>query len=106
MDAARSDPSAGRTTITARAYERVAAAVLADELGVPVGVTRASVRDAGGALAVDLTSGIRSDGPPVVTAAASARTRTGERLSVLTGARVGDIRLRITHLVTAERSAS
>ncbi|MBF4561602.1 hypothetical protein ITJ43_05575 [Microbacterium sp. VKM Ac-2870] len=103
MDAARRTPAAGRITVAARAYERVAAAVLADELGVPVRITRASVRDAGGALAVDLTSGIRGDGPPVAAAAASARTRTGERLAALTGARVGDIRLRITHLVTPER---
>ncbi|KXC04740.1 hypothetical protein [Microbacterium hominis] len=58
------------------------------------------------ALALDLTSGIRGDAEPIATGAASARTRTGERVTELTGARVGEIRLRITHLVTEERSGS
>ncbi|KIC58474.1 hypothetical protein [Microbacterium hominis] len=103
MDAARIP---GRVTISARAYERVAAAVLADELGVPARASRAHVRDAGGALALDLTSGIRADGDPIAASAAAARARTGERVSALTGAVVGDIRLRITHLVTQNRSSS
>jgi len=103
MDAARIP---GRVAISARAYERVAAAVLADELDVAARVAHASVRDAGGALALDLASGIRADGAPVATRAADARTRTAERVAYLTGARVGDVRLRITHLITAERSPS
>ncbi len=103
MDAARIP---GRVTIATRAYERVVVAVLADELGFPARAARASVCDAGGALALDLTSGIRGDAEPIATGAASARTRTGERVTELTGARVGEIRLRITHLVTEERSGS
>lgn len=96
----------GRVAISARAYERVAAAVVADELGVPVRAARASVSDEGGAISARLTSAIALGETPLATLAARARARTAERLSSLTGARVADVRLRITEAVEPQRRVS
>lgn len=96
----------GRIAISARAYERVAAAVAADELGVAVGEARATVRDSGGAISAQLTSPVALADAPIADHAARARTRTAERLASLTGARVADVRLRITGVVDSRRRVS
>lgn len=96
----------GRITIAARAYERVAAAVIADELGVAARSARATVRDANGAIAAELTSAIVLGDTPIAQRASDARARTAERLSALTGARVADVRLRITAVTERERRVS
>lgn len=96
----------GVVTIAARAYERVAAAVIADELGVAARSARATVRDANGSIAAELTSAIALGDVPIAQRAAQARARTAERLSVLTGARVADVRLRITAVADHARRVS
>ncbi len=107
---------AGRVTIAARAYERIAAAVAADALGVPSRDPKATVRDEQGRLRADISSGIDpngidpSGGDPagrsVVAAAARARSLVAERLSALTGADVARVRIHLTHVVQNERRAS
>lgn len=107
---------AGRVTIAARAYERIAAAVAADALGVPSRDPKATVRDEQGRLRADISSGIDpngidpSGGDPagrsVVAAAARARSLVAERLSALTGADVARVRIHVTHVVQNERRAS
>ncbi|WP_292831257.1 hypothetical protein [Microbacterium sp.] len=96
----------GRVMIAARAYERVAATVIADELGVAARGARAVVRDADGAIAADLTCGIGLGEAPIAQRAARARTRTAERLAEITGARVADVRLRVSHVVDERGGAS
>ncbi|KZE89126.1 hypothetical protein [Microbacterium sp. TNHR37B] len=102
---------AGRVTITARAYERIAAAVAADALGVPPRDPKATVRDEQGRLRADVSSGIdprRADpaGRGVVAAAVRARRLVAERLNALTGADVARVRIHLTHVVDTERRAS
>ncbi len=90
----------GTVTIAARAYQRIAQAVLAEELRVPPREVRARVRDERGALGLELESGILDDDASVAIRATDARARTAERTAELTGARVANARLRITHLVS------
>lgn len=99
VDAAR---VGGSVTISARAYQRVAQAVLADELCVAPREVRARVRDDRGGLALELESAIPEGGAPVAIRAAQARQRTAERTTDLTGARIADVRLRVTHLIASE----
>lgn len=118
MDAAE---IAGRVTITARAYERIAAAVAADALGVPSRDPKATVRDEQGRLRADISSGIDPSGMDssgtdsrgsdpagrsVVATAARARSLVTERLTALTGADVVRVRIHLTHVVRNERRAS
>lgn len=89
--------------IAARAYERVAAAVIAEELGVPPRFARASVRDERGGIAADLTCSVGMSDIPIAQQAKDARTRAAGRLADLTGAQVAGVRLRITDIIDEKR---
>lgn len=93
----------GRVTITARAYERVAVAVIAEELGVGPRHSRATVRDAKGAISVEITSAVALGEAALAPRALAARTRTTERLAEMTGARVADVHLRVNQTIDHER---
>lgn len=96
----------GRITITTRTFEKLAAAIVADALGVPARDARASVRDERGAISADIATGVATGSDDVLGAAERAREHARTRLAELTGARVADVRLRLTHLIDQRKRTS
>lgn len=101
----------GRTTISARALDRVAAAVSADALGVDAREVSVSLTDHAGDLAIDVRSPIRilslarvaadphavdRSGGTILERAAQAQERIGSRVGQLTGSTVGPVVVRLT----------
>lgn len=96
----------GRVIVTEKALRRVLGAIAAAELGVAPRDVDARVRDASGSLAVDLNGPVAVGGSRTQTAieiAQSTRARVRDHGFELSGARITDVRLRLTGAREAQR---
>lgn len=106
--------SAGRTSITPRALERVARGVAADHLGVEASRISVRLADSQGALAVAIAAPLRSsqhdgvgDVPGLVTRAEQARAAIARDITAISGSQVGSVALRVTGIdIITERRVS
>jgi hypothetical protein len=104
----------GRTTISSRALDRVAAAVSAEALGVGSGQVSVDLSDHSGDLAIAVRSPIRipplrriqadpatleRSGGTLLERAAQAQEQIGSRVGELTGSSVGSVTVRLTGAV-------
>lgn len=96
----------GRVIVTSRAYERIAAAVSAEALGVPRRAASARVRDDAGRIAAEVSAGARVGGESILARAARTREVVAARLTDLTGASVSDVRIHLTHHIDDDRRTS
>lgn len=96
----------GRVVISARAYERIAAAASAEALGIARREAGATIHDDRGRLRADVRAGVTIGPEPIVGRVAAARATIAARVTELTGATVSDVRVRLTHLISDDRRAS
>lgn len=104
----------GHVTVRTRALERVFTALAADALGVAVKTVTVKVTDDRGALGVEVRSpfAVGRSGPAgtvtdtVVQAAERVRDRVRTDGTHLTGARIAQVRVRITNTTTTTRRVS
>lgn len=104
----------GRTTISSRALDRVAAAVSAEALGVDTGQVSVDLADHAGDLAIAVRSPIRvpplrriqadasaveRSGGTLLERAAQAQEQIGTRVGALTGSSVARVTVRLTGAV-------
>jgi hypothetical protein len=91
----------GRVVVTARAFERVFAALAADELGGGTRGTRVRVSDANGLLAADIEGPVDASGAgsSVLGRVESARGRIASDGAALTGATLSRVSVRVTDIV-------
>lgn len=94
----------GRVVISERALRRTFAAVAADGLGVAADQVRARVTDAAGLLAVSVEGPVtvRTGGASTIELAQAARAQVRERGSLLSGAQIRDVVVRVTTAVVAQ----
>jgi hypothetical protein len=106
MTAAREIP--GRVVVTARAQERVLAALAADELGIPLRSAKARVSDDAGRLAAEIAAPARvtPEGVPLLSLIEEARSRVTTDGADLTGAEISRVTVRITGVDNDSRRVS
>jgi hypothetical protein len=88
----------GRVEITARALTSCARAVAAEHLGAPVKQVRVDLGDHRGSLALDITGPIAAT-DDLVGRATAAAAQVRDRVSALTGRRVGSAHIELTGIV-------
>jgi len=104
-------PSLGRTRITPRALSRVVVAIVADTFGIESGAVNVDLGDDHGLLALTVSAPIRvvsltrvqrdatvvtRTGGPLLERAAHAQATIAERVTALTGSRIGHLTIRLT----------
>ncbi|WP_308465195.1 hypothetical protein [Rathayibacter soli] len=104
-------PSLGRTRITQRALSRIVVAIVADTLGIETGAVNVDLGDDHGLLALTISAPIRvvsltriqrdatlltRTGGPLLERAAHAQATITERVTALTGSRIGHVTIRLT----------
>ncbi len=97
---------AGRVIVTERALRRTLGAIAAEELGVTSRDVEATVHDSSGSLAVDIAGPVAVGGSRTQSAleiAQQTRARVREHGYELSGARIADVRLRLTGAREAQR---
>ncbi len=101
----------GRTRITSRALSRIVTAVASDTFGIDTGDVNVELGDDRGLLALTISAPIRvvsltrvqhdttaveRTGGPLVERAARAQQTIAERVTALTGSRIGHVTIRLT----------